>query len=120
MTLNTDYFKKQLEDEKLKIEGELGTVAKRNPDAPADWNVSYPDMNASIAAEDEVADQEEEYENRVSIEAGLEIRLREINEALEYIKDGTYGVCKEGGEPISEDRLKANPAASTCIEHAEK
>jgi RNA polymerase-binding transcription factor DksA len=120
MTLNTDFFKKQLENEKAKIEEDLGTVAKRNPDAPADWNVSYPDMNVSVAAQDEVADQEEEYENRVSIEAGLEIRLREINDALERINKGTFGTCKEGGEPIPEDRLRANPAASTCIEHADK
>lgn len=120
MTLNIDYFQKQLEEEKVKIEGDLGTMASRNPDAPTDWNVSYPDMNASPSALDEVADQEEEYENRVSIEAGLEIRLREINEALERIKNCNYGICKEGGEQIPEDRLRANPAANTCILHAEK
>ncbi|MEK9175796.1 MAG: TraR/DksA family transcriptional regulator [Patescibacteria group bacterium] len=120
MVLNIDYFQKQLEEEKTKIEGELGTVATRNPDAPADWNVSYPDMNASPSAPDEIADQEEEYENRVSIEAGLEIRLREINDAIERIKHGGFGICKEKGEPISEERLRANPAANTCVEHADK
>ena len=120
MALDTNYFQKQLEDEKAKIEGELGTIASRNPDAPADWNVSYPDMNVSVSAQDEVADQEEEYENRVSIEAGLEIRLREINESLERIKNGSYGMCTVGEEEIPEDRLRANPATSTCIEHAEK
>lgn len=120
MTLHTDYFKKQLLDEKAKIESDLATVAVRNPDAPADWNVAYPDMNVATSAEDEVADQEEEYENRVSIEANLEMRLRDINAALERIEHNTFGTCAVGGEAIDENRLRANPAASTCVNHEEK
>lgn len=119
MTLPIDFFQKQLEEEKTKLEGELKTVAVRNPDAPADWNVAYPDMNVAVSAQDEVADQEEEYENRVSIEAGLEVRLREVNDALERIKNGTYGTCSECEKEIHEDRLRANSAASTCVEHTE-
>ena len=120
MAQHTDHFKKQLREEKTKIESDLKTVAVRNPDVPADWNVAYPDMNVAVSAEDEVADQEEEYENRVSIEAGLEIRLRDIDAALARIENNTFGVCTVGGEAIDQDRLRANPAASTCIDHAEK
>ncbi len=118
MALDLDYFQKQLQEEKTKIEAELGTVATRNPDAPQDWNVSYPDMNVAVSAQDEVADQEEEYENRVPMEAGLEVRLKEIDAALERINHGTYGICDIDHEPIEEERLRANPAASTCVEHA--
>lgn len=119
MALDLDYFHKQLENEKAKLEGELATIGVRNPDAPQDWNVSYPDMNVQVSAQDEIADQEEEFENRVSEELGLETRLKEVNEALERITHGKYGVCAVGGEPIDEARLTANPAANTCIEHAE-
>lgn len=118
MALDLDFFKKQLEDEKLKIEGEMKDIAHRNPDSPADWSVNYPDLNVMPAAKEEIADQEEEYENRASLESGLQSRLHDINEALRKISHGKYGLCAVGGEPIDEARLRANAAAATCIEHA--
>jgi RNA polymerase-binding protein DksA len=40
--------------------------------------------------------------------------LRKIDEALLRLADGTYGLCKECDEGISEARLKALPFASLC------
>ena len=51
----------------------------------------------------------------------LRIRDRErklilkIQEALARIEDGTFGICEECGEEISEDRLKARPVTTLCI-----
>lgn len=44
--------------------------------------------------------------------------LREINVALQKIKDGTYGICEGTGKPISRARLEAQPWARYSIEHA--
>ncbi len=44
--------------------------------------------------------------------------LREIDEALERIKQGTYGVCVGTGQPIDKARLRARPWAKYCIEYA--
>jgi DnaK suppressor protein len=118
MELNIDYFHKELLNEKEKIEGDLRTIAQRNPDAPEDWNVKYPNLNIGLAEKGEIADQEEEYENRAPVELGLEDRIRDINAALEHIENGSYGICEVGKEQIPENRLRANPAARTCIEHA--
>ena len=117
MTLDLDYFKRQLEEEKTRLEGELGTIAHRNPDAPEDWVVTPPDLNVMRAAKEEVADQEEELENAASVEYNLESRLKDINEALERARQGKYGPCSVDGEPIDEARLRANPAATTCVKH---
>jgi len=38
-----------------------------------------------------------------------------ILQALKAIDDGTYGICIDCGESISEKRLKYNPHASRCI-----
>ncbi len=38
-----------------------------------------------------------------------------IKQALENIKDGTYGICEECEEPIGIERLKARPVTSYCI-----
>jgi len=52
----------------------------------------------------------------------LRIRDRErklilkIKEALARIEDGTFGTCEECGEEISEERLKARPVTTLCIE----
>ena len=44
--------------------------------------------------------------------------LREINEALQRIEDGTYGICEGTGEPIPRARLEANPWARYCVAYA--
>lgn len=52
--------------------------------------------------------------------------LKKIEEALLRIEDGTFGICKECGEEIDENRLRARPVATLCIsckedqEHKEK
>jgi RNA polymerase-binding protein DksA len=46
--------------------------------------------------------------------------LREINNALAKIQDGTYGLCEGTGLPISKPRLEAQPWARFSIEHARK
>jgi RNA polymerase-binding protein DksA len=43
--------------------------------------------------------------------------LREIDEALERIRRGTYGVCLATGKPIGKARLKAKPWAKFCYEY---
>ncbi len=52
----------------------------------------------------------------------LRIRDRErklilkIKDALARIDDGTFGICEECGEEISEERLKARPVTTLCID----
>lgn len=41
--------------------------------------------------------------------------LREIEEALNRMEDGEYGVCMECDEPISIKRLQAVPWARYCV-----
>lgn len=38
-----------------------------------------------------------------------------IQKALEAIENGTYGICRDCGEPISPVRLKNYPNAMRCI-----
>jgi DnaK suppressor protein len=40
--------------------------------------------------------------------------LRKIDEAIQRLEEGTYGVCSECDETISEARLKALPFATVC------
>ncbi|HSW45950.1 MAG TPA: TraR/DksA family transcriptional regulator, partial [Phycisphaerae bacterium] len=46
--------------------------------------------------------------------------LREISEAMDRIKDGTFGICVATGKAITKARLRAKPWAKYCIEYARK
>jgi len=64
--------------------------------------------------------------DRASLEsdrnATLRIRDRErklitkIDDALQRIADGTYGLCESCNEPIGIQRLKARPVTTLCID----
>ena len=41
--------------------------------------------------------------------------LHHLNEALERIEKGTYGICRSCGKEISKSRLKVVPNATQCI-----
>lgn len=42
-------------------------------------------------------------------------RLKSINEALEKIDEGKYGLCEECGEKIPKKRLQTMPFAKFCV-----
>ena len=42
--------------------------------------------------------------------------LTQIEKALALIDEGEYGKCEECGDPISLERLKALPFATTCVD----
>jgi DnaK suppressor protein len=46
--------------------------------------------------------------------------LLKIDEALRKLDEGTYGMCEDCGEEISEERLKILPFAIYCIDCQEK
>ena len=49
-----------------------------------------------------------------------EDRIREIDEALERVADGTYGFCAGCGSTIPLERLRALPTTPECIECSAK
>ena len=42
--------------------------------------------------------------------------LEKIDQALKKLEEGTYGICEDCGNDISEPRLKALPFAVHCVE----
>ena len=46
--------------------------------------------------------------------------LRAIDQALERIHNGTYGICEVCGKEIEEERLEAIPWTTLCIQHAKE
>lgn len=57
-------------------------------------------------------------ERDMALSQHSEVELKEINEALSSIEEGTYGICRVCGGDIPLERLEAVPTADKCLEHA--
>ena len=115
--MNTKKFKEILEENKARLEIELATVGRRNPSNPGDWEALPPSVGQESDPFD-TATQIEGYEENTAILKDLEDRYGAVHSALTRIESGTYGVCSVDGSVIPLARLEANPAATTCVEHA--
>ena len=119
--MNTQHYKELLEEEKTKLEAELGGIGRVNPDNPKDWEPTPEASDTNADADKNVqADAREEFEARNAVEVTLESRLINVNKALDKIEADTFGKCEIDGNEIEEARLEANPAASTCIAHKDE
>ncbi|MER3400640.1 MAG: conjugal transfer protein TraR [Thermoflexus sp.] len=94
----------------LEAERERLRVERSRLDAAAPTGIGYHDHMADDATD--VADQA----TRAALRRHLEGRLREVEEALQRMAEGTYGICLECGRPIEIARLKALPYAALCLE----
>jgi RNA polymerase-binding transcription factor DksA len=115
--MDTQFFKNKLLEEQARLESELASIGRINPDNPEDWEAKPTDPGEREADPNDKADMIEDYETNTAILKQLEIQLHDVKDALLRIEDGTYGICEVSGQPIEEGRLKANPTARTCIQH---
>ena len=110
-------LKEKLEKQKVSIEAELEKFAKKDENLKGDWDTKFPKTDGGgIGGQvlEDAADQVEEYVNLLPIEHSMELRIQDINSALEKIKKGTYGKCENCGKNIDEERLKVLPEAREC------
>lgn len=113
--MDTNILRAKLEEERATLEKELGDLGIKDPET-GDWGaIGEPD--GEEADKNDMADRDEEFANRANTLAELELRLRDVSDALSKIGGGEYGKCAVCGGMIEEDRLMANPAARTCKEH---
>lgn len=119
MVADTSHFKKKLEEEKIILEDQLSSLGGKNPEVPGDWQTKPDALDTDTAENSELADMQEDFEERNAIQNRLENRLIDVRDALTKIEEGRYGICEVSGESIEGERLEANPAARTCIAHKE-
>jgi len=118
--INTEKYKKVLEEELAKLEKSLSRIGFKSSDNPDDWEAKPGVMDKTGADENESSDSIEEFEENSAKLLELEIRYNHVKLALKKIKEGKFGIDEVDGEPIPEARLDANPAARTKVENAEK
>lgn len=97
-----DQAKKKLEAEKSRLEKELDELSK------TDFG------HDRVANEDEQLTEAEQNEDNQAIADDYSERLADIDEALEKIREGTYGKCENCGKDIEEKILTIDPESSLC------
>ncbi len=104
------FFKKKLIDWKNEIIKSSSKIANAS------------DTNEDLSAPDILDQASSQTEKSVEMRTFNRQRklLLKINQALNKIKDNTYGFCEETGEPIGLKRLIARPIATLSIEAQEK
>ena len=110
-------LRQELEKERVIIEGQLKRFAKKDEKLKGNWDTRFPRWNSEAggAGLEEAADEVEEYSTLLPIEYNLELKLKNIDLALEKIKKGGYGTCEKCGKKIAERRLKIYPEARFCL-----
>lgn len=109
-----DDLRANLAAEKDSLEEEM---AEHGKSTGGSWQGSSESEGAEADATD-AADNIETLATNVPLVGALQRRFQEVNKAIAKMDKGTYGICDVCKAEIPLDRLKANPAASTCIEHA--
>jgi len=98
-------FRERLEDIRLAIIEELTEQYKSSKD------------NLNEQAADITDDAAQSYDQQFKVNFGEKDgdKLRLVEEAIEKIKNGSYGVCSECEDPIPERRLELVPFTEHCV-----
>jgi RNA polymerase-binding protein DksA len=113
--IDTDRFLEALLEERKRVLAAIENLHQENPGTLAE------DAGEETAYDNHLADTATETYDReldYTLEENSEQILAEIDAALKRIEEGTYGICTNRGEQISEERLEALPWATLCIDCA--
>jgi RNA polymerase-binding transcription factor DksA len=108
--VDTDVARQRLEAERARLESLREKLRIRESETEELGELSSVDSPAELGTETF------ERELRVTTLTMVEEELREVDDALRRLADGTYGMCEACGRPIEEARLQAKPAARFCVE----
>jgi RNA polymerase-binding transcription factor DksA len=109
----TDSSRIQLEVERVKtlarlgeLTRELGSIITATADGAAGGDDEHDPEGATVAYE---------RQHVAALLARTNHHLTDVNAALRKFDQGRYGFCDGCGLPIGAERLRARPAALTCI-----
>ena len=105
-----DGLSSALESESDTLRGQLADLGFADGQVGLEYDSNFADSSQVTAERGEAE----------AIATKLRETLDEVEHALEKFDAGTYGLCEGCGEPISEARLEAKPAARLCIDCASR
>ena len=108
-----EHFRELLLDKRRELVGDMSHMEREALRSASGTNLSNLPMHMADMGTDNY-----EQEFTLGLVEKERVLLREINQALAKIQDGSYGMCEGTGKPINKIRLEAQPWARFSIEHA--
>lgn len=105
MAVSHEVLKEKLETERDRLIGELQQLQATSQESLG-YSTHMAD-DASVAF-DQARD--------LALRSNLERMLQQVEQALDRLNNGAYGVCESCGQPIDPARLKALPHAAHCLD----
>ena len=96
--------REQLLDTKTKLLGEIDSEMRAEREGNKDEGMDTYDL----------ASEERDREINFILSDRERVKLKQIDDALERLDDGSYGVCESCGLEIAEERLGAMPFSRLC------
>ena len=106
--MNSERYRELLLEERRKVTDAIAYLQTENPGSK-DEEIPETGMADTATV---TLDREVDY----SLEENAAHVLREIDDALKRLDDGTFGTCRRCGKPIGEERLDAMPYVTLCID----
>jgi DnaK suppressor protein len=116
--IDTAPYRARLEEERGRLRSAVQFLERDNPGSLADETGELATAGENHMGEMATAMHDRELEG--GLEEGAQQTLRDVEDALKKIEDGSYGVCEVCGRPIGADRLSAIPWARLCIDDQRK
>jgi RNA polymerase-binding transcription factor len=113
-TTHADEFRSLLEAERERIANAIEYLASENPGTMQEelgdvgWGTDNHVGDMASVTFDRELDE--------GLGEGAQQTLDQIDRALAKLDAGTYGTCERCGKPIGEERLRARPWATLCID----
>ncbi len=110
-----DMFHQMLLQKRAEILGDVSTL--HNEALNSNRSEASGDLSSMPIHMADLGTDNYELEFTLGLIEGERAILKEIDEALDRIRKGTYGACLATGKPIGKARLKAKPWAKYCYEY---
>ena len=96
--------REQLRETKTRLLGEIDSESRAERESNKDEGMDSYDL----------ASEERDREINFILSDRERVKLKQIDDALERLDDGAYGVCESCGLEIAEERLEAMPFSRLC------
>jgi DnaK suppressor protein len=114
-SIDTSRFRALLDEERGRIADAIAFLHEENPRTIADELGELAGRGTDNHLGD-MATVTFDRELDEGLEEGAQQTLNQIDRALAKLDDGTYGMCERCGKAIGEERLRARPWATLCID----
>ena len=108
-----DIFRARLTQERARIQADLSSLDAEVATLGKDQQTEGGSTGNHMAdGATDIAEQDRD----MALIGTLQERQREVDQALERLQQGSYGVCERCGKPIPAERLEVRPFSILCVD----